>query len=109
MWNNKQQKAWDDIKNLWNKSSHNKEIKAMMSQFAIESNKHISSFEKNVIKNDIKLIKESINQREKESIKKDVVLIKQNVSQFESNLLSSGIAFIISAIKKGIKLQKNKE
>lgn len=99
MWNNKQQEAWDDIKNQWNKSSHSKDIKTAMSQLAIESNNWMSPFEKNGIKKDIEMIRGSISQDEKEFIKKDIISIKKNINLSESNFLKSGVTFITRVIK----------
>lgn len=82
MWTKEQQDTWDDIKNIWNASSHSKAIKIDASQLLIELRNKTSQFEKDAIKKDLKIIKGTINQFEKESIQSDIAFITSAVKKF---------------------------
>lgn len=86
MWDKEQQEVWDDLKNIWNESSHAKKIKIDMSQFIIELKDKTSQFEKDAIKKDIKMITDSISQFEKDSIKSDIAFITNTVKKFIAKL-----------------------
>lgn len=81
MENREQQKTWEDIKNIWNNSSENKEINIQMSELLIE-------------------LKEKTSQFEKDAIRKDVELIKGTMSQFEKKIITSAFKFVRRIIQK---------
>ncbi|MDY8135997.1 hypothetical protein [Aquimarina sp. 2201CG5-10] len=108
MLNKEEQGAWDDLKNIWNESSQNKEIKIVMSQLIIELENKTSQFEKDSIKRDIKFIERNTSQFEKDSIKRDIILFKRLTSQFENNFIKPGINIFTRVLKKFITKIKGK-
>lgn len=109
MLNKEQEIAWNDIKNIWNKSSENKEIQIVMSQLIIELKDRTSQFEQDTIASDLNVIKRNISQFEKDAIKKDLLFIKQNISQFEKNFVKRIIRFLTKVLKKVLSIIKREK
>ncbi|WP_420553328.1 hypothetical protein [Tenacibaculum aiptasiae] len=102
----KQQEAWDDLKNIWNKSSQGKEINIIMSELIIELKSKTTEFERNSIKKDVEFIKGNISQFEKDSIKRDMEFIKGSIGNFEKNFVKRGLNILKRFVER-IKRNKN--
>ena len=105
----KQQEAWDDLKNIWNKSSQSKQINIIMSELIIELKSKTTEFERNSIKKDLEFIKGNISQFEKDSIKRDMEFIKGSISNFEKNFVKRGLNIFKNILKRFVeRIKRNK-
>lgn len=55
MWNKEQKDNWQDLKDIWNNQPQSEKINIQTSNLILELKSKVSQFEKDSIKNDLKL------------------------------------------------------
>ena len=112
-----QNETWQEIKEIWGKSSQDDTIRIQFSKLVNELKNNMSQWEKDSIKSDVDKIKssweeykEDVSQWEKDSIKSDVSKIKHSwerykgkVSPWEKDSFSKGLLKIYKSIKNMLK------
>ncbi len=103
-----QEEAWNDIKRMWNTSSHGKEINIAMSKLIAEFKGMTSQFEIDAVKVDLELIKSSIS-HELDAIKRDMATIEDSLTQLEKDAIVLDLPFFIRKFKNFFRRNKDKK
>ena len=118
-----QSETWQEIKEIWGKSSRGEKIYFQFSKLIDELKNNMSQWEKDAVESDMvkvksawKKYKSKVSQWEKDSIKSDVAKIKSsweqykgNVSQWEKDAVNKGLSKLSKLIKKFLKKLKGKK
>lgn len=72
MLDSESKELWQELKEIWKKSSETKKIHIQISGLVDELKSKVSQFEKDSINRDIETITTSISQFEKDSIRRDI-------------------------------------